>query len=534
MQYELTKDQKDARDGIVYGDAGQAYALMGYAGTGKTVTASETIKGLLNEGEEGSAVVVLAPTAAALAVIENKLESISNELFFRTVASVTQTPVDVLKTPEGMPDFDLTPDGLEELGKLLNKFKIDSSGLIRAVDRRTFASFNVNINNAKYELENSNAYINVDTDVLGQRMFERLKNRKLSNFNVAKDTRYVDAMEAGSRLTGRLKGTKFNRISAVVVDEYSMVNEEVSVLLKSAVTDYLGAKLVVVGDPGQLEPVEGEANSLITGKDTNAHLFELTEILRSNDSVAELASMIRKGVSMNNLSALDLVTRADGLSIEEAIRENYDTFLNAGTVVTFKNKNVNKFNEILRDMHGIHGPLAAGDRLVCTQNVYGVSEKNGAFRNGELLEVIAVGSDCPTIARDIKSLEAKAQKAPATSELHTILGHIHAGNLVGAQVKNKMDDVKTLFTWSHTAQLSRNKRELHEKILNEAFDVYSPAVPTNFAYALTVHKAQGSEWDSVVYYATKRDLAIQKTTNAPYTAVTRAKSKIDIIYDSRN
>ena len=63
MQYELTQDQKYARDSIVYGDAGQAYALMGYAGTGKTVTASETIKGLLNEGEKGGAVVVLAPTA---------------------------------------------------------------------------------------------------------------------------------------------------------------------------------------------------------------------------------------------------------------------------------------------------------------------------------------------------------------------------------------------------------------------------------------------------------------------------------------
>lgn len=534
MTYELTKDQKEARDEIVHGDAGETYALMGYAGTGKTVTASETIKGLLDNGNESGAIVVLAPTAAALAVIENKLESISHELFFRTVASVVQTPVDVLKTPEGTPDFDLTPEGLEELGKLLNKFKIDSSGLVRAVDRRTFASFNINLDNVKNELEHADVYINVDTDKLGQRMFERLKNRKLSNFTVTKDTRYVDPSEASSRIFGRLKGTKFDRVDAVVVDEYSMVNEEVSVLLKSAVAEYLGAKFIVVGDPGQLEPVEGDANSLITGQDKTAHSFELTEILRSNDKVAELASMIRKGVSMNNLTALNLVTRVEGLAIEEVIRENYDTFLNAGTVVTFKNKNVNKFNEILRDMHGIRGNLSVGDRLVCTQNVYGVRDKNGSFRNGELLEVIAAGDDCTEITRDIKSLEAKAQKAPATSEIHAILGHIHAGNLVGVQVKNKMDDVKTLFTWSHTATLSRNKRELHEKILNEASDIDSPTVATNFAYALTVHKAQGSEWENVVYYTTKRDLAIQKTTNAPYTAVTRAKSKIDIIYDSRN
>lgn len=533
MQYELTQAQKNARDAIVRGDSATAYSLMGYAGTGKTVTASETIRGL-NQDNDSGAVVVLAPTAAALAVIENKLEGMSHDLFFRTVASVVQTPVDVLKTPDGMPDFDLTPEGLESLGALLKRLKINSAGLVKAVDRRSFASFNVNIDDAVSELRNSNTYINVDTDALGQRVFERLKNKKLSQFSVMKDTRYVEPSEASARLFGRLKGTKFDSITAVVVDEYSMVNEEVSVLLKTAVTEYLGAKFVVVGDPGQLEPVEGEVNSLITGQDTSAQSFELTEILRSNDSVAELASMVRKGVSMNNLSALNLVTRADGLSIEDAIRDNYDTFLNAGTVVTFKNKNVNKFNEILRDMHGIHGNLSVGDRLVCTQNVYGAGDKNGSFRNGELLEVTAVGDGCSAIASDIKKLEAKAQSAPATSEIHTILGHVYAGHLIGAQVTNKMGDVKTLFTWSHTATVSRNKRELHEKILNEGDDVASPAVPTSFAYALTVHKAQGSEWENVVYYATKRDLAIQKTTNAPYTAVTRAKSKIDIIYDSRN
>ena len=48
----------------------------------------------------------------------------------------------------------------------------------------------------------------------------------------------------------------------------------------------------------------------------------------------------------------------------------------------------------------------------------------------------------------------------------------------------------------------------------------------DYAYALTVHKSQGSEWDVVAYQPSELD-----SQNIAYVAVTRAKKKLIIIGD---
>ena len=60
-----------------------------------------------------------------------------------------------------------------------------------------------------------------------------------------------------------------------------------------------------------------------------------------------------------------------------------------------------------------------------------------------------------------------------------------------------------------------------------------PLVRMQFGYALTVHKSQGSEWDNVVYYTTKKDQYIIKEPNLNYTAVTRARNDVHILYNDK-
>ncbi|MCO8296602.1 ATP-binding domain-containing protein, partial [Tetragenococcus halophilus] len=48
----------------------------------------------------------------------------------------------------------------------------------------------------------------------------------------------------------------------------------------------------------------------------------------------------------------------------------------------------------------------------------------------------------------------------------------------------------------------------------------------DLAYGLTIHKSQGSEWDTVAYLPNSID-----TKNLAYVAVTRAKKKLIIIGD---
>src|SRR5699024_9592667 len=73
-------------------------------------------------------------------------------------------------------------------------------------------------------------------------------------------------------------------------------------------------------------------------------------------------------------------------------------------------------------------------------------------------------------------------------------------------------------------------RDVFENLLNKNGDMACPLIWVKFAHALTVHKSQGSEWNNVVYVVQASDMKINSGTNLPYTAITRAKNNIDIVY----
>ncbi len=56
-------------------------------------------------------------------------------------------------------------------------------------------------------------------------------------------------------------------------------------------------------------------------------------------------------------------------------------------------------------------------------------------------------------------------------------------------------------------------------------------VPFNIAYALSIHKAQGLEYNSVKVVLTK-DVEKLITSNIFYTAITRAKNKLKIYWEA--
>ena len=60
---------------------------------------------------------------------------------------------------------------------------------------------------------------------------------------------------------------------------------------------------------------------------------------------------------------------------------------------------------------------------------------------------------------------------------------------------------------------------------------YGDLIPKNFlyAYAITVHKAQGSEWDKVLVYEEKFPYNRTEHARWLYTAATRAANKLVIL-----
>lgn len=63
--------------------------------------------------------------------------------------------------------------------------------------------------------------------------------------------------------------------------------------------------------------------------------------------------------------------------------------------------------------------------------------------------------------------------------------------------------------------------------------MYNPQKDLALAYAITTHKAQGSEFKEIVYMLNKSSMFMQSRKNF-YTAVTRARQRVTVITDSRS
>lgn len=540
---ELTKEQQSIVDSILSGDS-DVYAIRGYAGTGKTVTVSHLVRNYLTD-RPSNAVAVLAPTAAALSVVENKLTNMAKDIYFRTIASVTSRPVESVQLPGDMPSIRLDGPGAWKLGKILKAQKIDSSNLLKVTNKRDYTSVFVDLNNPKEVLSNavdrSDVIVSLNDDELTRRYQARYPDRPDRKNKVMSGVEHVlvTPEECAERISGLVRKSRFTGLSAVIVDEYSMVNEQTSSLLSQAIElvnsnvySETYTDLIVCGDPGQLPPVDGEPNMLLSIGD-DSHTFTLDTILRSGDEVATLAQSIRSGAPLSNLAYInDNIIKLSGETPEQVVSMYPDLFKQSGAVVTFRNKTVDAFNTAVRAIKGKSGSLKQDDVLVCTANTYG--GKESSFRNGELLTIVGTGhTDVPEFAEDMSIIDKLSNLGGDSSNEYAALNmFLTDGSLAYCVVENRMGDRKVLMTWTASSRVDKSTRNLHEKIVNNEPSINVSIVPTRFAYSITVHKSQGSEWDNVIYYVTRSDMKMQgSSSQLSYTAVTRAKNNITVLYD---
>jgi exodeoxyribonuclease-5 len=137
-------------------------------------------------------------------------------------------------------------------------------------------------------------------------------------------------------------------------------------------------------------------------------------------------------------------------------------------------------NAIRREELGLTDPLPMiGDRLVCLRN-----DRVMGLLNGSLWDVKSVFRDADKIRMQIKSDDGDGEGIGVTT---------HAAFFNGAAADQHMDC--------------------------DAFD---------YGYALTVHKAQGSQWDSVLLVDESARFR-ENCTRWLYTGITRAVERITVV-----
>lgn len=263
----------------------------------------------------------------------------------------------------------------------------------------------------------------------------------------------------------------------VIIDECSMVDEFLGRDLLSFRTPIL-----VLGDPAQLPPVKGAGFFTEAQPDVM-----LTEVHRqaAESPIIRLATKVREGerLEVGEFGDARVITRA-GVTP--------DAVLAADQVLVGLNKTRTAYNARIRTLKGISAALPTpGERLVCLRNV-----KDKRLLNGSLWSVV-----------DTKKPTSRT-KALGVTKLKI------APDDDGAQERHVDVTVKNEFWSGHEGDL-----EWQDKKGTEEF---------TFGYALTCHKAQGSQWDEVIVF--DESSAFREDKNRwLYTATTRAAERLTIV-----
>lgn len=298
-------------------------------------------------------------------------------------------------------------------------------------------------------------------------------------------------------------------IRLIVVDETSMVADDV---LKDLLS--FGVKCLFCGDPAQLPPVGG-SNSLLT-----MPCVTLKQIVRQEEDnpIVRLAERARAGEYIdygNYGSAAAVVSRRD-LTADERKR----LFLKADQIIVGTNRTRTAVNREIRGYLGI-SPEAKlpidGEKIVCTLNNWGKPlDERGDFHlvNGIIGKCYNVREEEDGLGMlDFQAdlLPDKCYDLPFDAGVFTHGRYFHGYGEKACLLQNG-----TLVHESNY-ELLRRLRVRREDTVNRF----------EFAYAVTCHKAQGSEYDFVVvidesgYFENGREWL--------YTAVTRARKKLLII-----
>ena len=271
----------------------------------------------------------------------------------------------------------------------------------------------------------------------------------------------------------------------IIIDEASMIDQQIWYDLLS-----YQIPVLAVGDHGQLPPVNGYFNLMkkpelklekIHRQEAHNPIIDLSILARTKGKipVGSYAPRIKK------------LLKTDPETAEQV--ENYLQMANEETLILCGYNNTRqKLNQYLRSLKGFEGvEPAAGDRVICLRN----NQQKQIF-NGML-----------------GTIERIQRASPDYYEIKIAFDdedYVYEGLAVAKQ-----------FNASQTLSYDNQSRQLLKKA--DLFD---------FGYALTVHKAQGSQAARVIVFEERfKQMTDEDWRRWLYTAITRASEELILIGD---
>lgn len=283
--------------------------------------------------------------------------------------------------------------------------------------------------------------------------------------------------------------------SLILIDESSMVSEKILDDLLS-----FGIPIIAVGDPFQLPPVGSKDSDLLIDPDVT-----LDEIMRQDEgsAIVYLAEKIRKGITLeDDESAPDCIWQMSKNTVDE---DTENIFKWADQIIAGRNATVAKINQMAREYMGFTDKLPmVGDKIICKRNAWDMLLTGDKFTTALVNGLIGY---CTAVDQKDKFEKVPWKPEPIQSTDYTL-------NL--RPIFEEKAEFKEIPYNPDSFYETKEVRQYMKKMIFQ------------FAYCITCHAAQGSEWDNIVLYDDswhdRNDPLFQARWR--YTGITRAAKKL--------
>ncbi len=361
---------------------------------------------------------------------------------------------------------------------------------------------------------------------------------------------HAKAMPDGSIRIARAENKSKNTL--FIVDEASMIGEQREFGGSSLLDDLLSyvfsgenCRLLLIGDTAQLPPVESSESPALNCEylksefHITAASFELTEVKRQalESGILYNATDLRQLLSQQlyeyhlpifHLEGFDDIEKIEPEEFEEMLHNAFaNSSDNEAVIVCKSNKRANMFNQAIRGrILNIEGEIATGDKLMVVKNNYFWTEGNDAINfiaNGDMAEIRKIKHFDDMYGSRFADVELSFTDYPDAPNLEVkiLLDTLNSNSASLTEEENKR-----LFSVIEEDYMDiPNRRDRYKEIKKSP---WFNALQVKFAYALTCHKTQGGQWNTVFIDSS---LNLKETLEVEdlrwlYTALTRAQERV--------
>jgi len=305
-------------------------------------------------------------------------------------------------------------------------------------------------------------------------------------------------------------------------------------------------KLILIGDTAQLPPIKLDISPALD-KATLENYFnkkvvtiELDEVVRQEKGSGILwnASCIRESLEDEFYDTFkfekenfpDIIRPYDGQELMSALEDSY---LNSGdeesVFIVRSNKRAFLYNQNIRSrILYKEEELSVGDHLMVVKNNYfwlETTSEAGFIANGDIIEILEIYSIKELYGFKFATVNVKMIDYPRMAAFETVL---ILDTLSSEIASLSFEDSNKLY--QEVLKDYEHETSKYKKFLSVKKNIYFNALQVKFSYAITCHKSQGGQWDTVFVEQPYLPNGIDKDyLRWLYTAITRAKKKLYLI-----